>query len=194
MRNDPNQIKTPAFFQRDAVSVAEALIGVILEVDGNGGKIVETEAYGREDPASHSYLGKTSRNNAMFGSVGTAYVYRSYGLHWCLNFVCENASAVLIRALEPQTGLETMRVRRGTAKETLLCAGPGRLCQALGITRHLDGRSLFAAPFRLSLGEGRTDICRGARIGLTKAADVPWRFGAKGSAFLSRPFREPQSV
>ncbi|MGT2445442.1 DNA-3-methyladenine glycosylase [Ensifer sp. ENS03] len=196
MRHDPNQMEriTPAFFGRDAVSVAEALIGVILEVNGIGGKIVETEAYGREDPASHSYVGKTARNNAMFGPAGTAYVYRSYGLHWCLNFVCENASAVLLRAIEPQTGLGTMRIRRGTARETVLCAGPGRLCQALGVTRHLDGRSLFAAPFYLTVGEGETDVCRGPRIGVTRAADVRWRFGAQGSAFLSHPFPDPVPV
>jgi DNA-3-methyladenine glycosylase len=180
-----------AFFDRYAVDVAEALIGTVMEVDGVGGIIVETEAYTIEDPASHSHKGATKRNASMFGAAGNAYVYRSYGLHWCLNFVCEAGSAVLIRAIEPTTGIELMRQRRSSANRLHLCAGPGRLCQALAISQDLDGLSLFSAPFRLSAGSSAVDVCRGPRVGISKAVDLPWRFGARGSGFLSRGFPDP---
>ncbi|WP_457584967.1 DNA-3-methyladenine glycosylase [Ensifer canadensis] len=179
---------SPAFFDRSAVCVAEALIGTTLEVNGVGGVIVETEAYTMEDPASHSFTGPTVRNASMFGAAGSAYVYRSYGLHWCLNFVCEAGSAVLIRALEPTIGTTAMRLRRSTDNPRILCAGPGRLCQALAVSQNLDGFSLFCAPFRLSSGPGTIKTCRGTRVGISKAADLPWRFGASGSIYLSRSF------
>ncbi|OOG72908.1 3-methyladenine DNA glycosylase [Sinorhizobium sp. A49] len=182
---------SPAFFNRDAVGVAEALIGTEFEVDGVGGIIVETEAYTMADAASHSHKGRTKRNAAMFGPASSAYVYRSYGLHWCLNFVCETGSAVLIRALEPTIGIETMRQRRATANAYLLCAGPGRLCQALAVSQKLDGLSLSSAPFRLSAGRGMVELCQGPRVGISQAVDRPWRFGAKGSRYLSRRFPEP---
>lgn len=180
-------------FSRDSVAVAPLLLGVTLLVDGVGGRIVEVEAYDREDPASHSHGGPTPRNESMFGAPGRAYVYRSYGIHWCLNFVCRepgHGAGVLIRALEPQVGLETMRQRRGLADERLLCSGPGKLCQALGIDRSLDGHPLDAPPFELAAatGPGAAIVC-GPRIGISKAVDQPWRFGIKGSRYLSRPFR-----
>jgi DNA-3-methyladenine glycosylase len=182
-------------FAASSVEVAKKLIGVTLRVHGVGGRIVETEAYDRADPASHSYPGPTPRNQTMFGPPGHAYVYRSYGLHWCLNFVCReegHGAGVLIRAIEPAHGIDVMRERRGLHEAHLLCAGPGRVGQALGITRALDGASLAAPPFELSAapaGGPRLSIARGPRIGITKAADVPWRFGLRGSRYLSRPFR-----
>ena len=180
------------FFARDVHTVAEELIGATFLVDGVGGKIVELEAYHHEDPAAHGYRGRTGRNASMFGPPGHAYVYRSYGIHWCVNFVCEPegiADAVLIRALEPTQGLETMRRRRGLDNERLLCAGPGRLCQALGITREHDGLPLDRPPFRLQARRERAEIVRGPRIGITRAAELPWRYGLAGSRFLSRPLR-----
>jgi len=171
--------------------VAPELVGVELYVDGVGGRIVEVEAYDHEDPAAHSYRGRTERNASMFGPPGHAYVYRSYGVHWCLNFVCGPegvASAVLIRALEPLAGVETMRKRRGLDSLRLLCSGPGRLCQALAVTRDHDGLSLAAPPFELRPREGAVDVVAGPRIGLTKAVERPWRYGLAGSGFLSRPF------
>ncbi len=178
------------FFARDAVTVAKALIGVRLLVDGVGGLIVETEAYDRDDPASHSFNGQTPRNAVMFGPSGRAYVYRIYGAHWCLNVVCdgEPRGAVLIRALEPTDGLPLMMERRGTSDPRLLCSGPGRLCQALAVTRAHDGLALDEPPFALFAADRPFALAIGPRIGLTKAADVPWRFGAAGSRFLSRPF------
>ena len=141
-----------AFFARSVHEVAPELVGARLTVDGVGGTIVEVEAYDSDDPASHGYRGRTARNGAMFGPPGTAYVYRSYGIHWCLNLVCEaegTPAAVLVRALEPDTGIETMRERRHLDEARLLCAGPGRLCQALGVTGEHDGLALDAPPFEL---------------------------------------------
>jgi DNA-3-methyladenine glycosylase len=180
------------FFARSVHDVAPELIGVTLLVDGVGGPIVEVEAYDHEDPAAHGYRGRTERNATMFGPPGHAYVYRSYGIHWCLNFVCEGegvASAVLIRALEPTHGLETMRARRGRADERLLCAGPGRLCQALGLTREHDGLALDGPPFRLEQRSGEPEVLRGPRIGITRAVERPWRYGLAGSRYLSRALR-----
>jgi DNA-3-methyladenine glycosylase len=180
------------FFARSVHEVAPDLIGVTLLVDGVGGDIVEVEAYDHEDPAAHGYGGRTERNASMFGPPGHAYVYRSYGVHWCLNFVCEeegSASAVLIRALEPAHGLDAMRERRGLDNPRLLCAGPGRLCQALGVTQVHDGLALDEPPFELLARETELEIAVGPRIGITKAADRPWRYGLAGSLFLSRSMR-----
>ena len=181
----------PADFAGEAYDVALQLIGATLLIDGVGGRIVETEAYDREDPASHSYSGPTARNAAMFGPPGRAYVYRSYGIHWCLNFVCREAghgAGVLIRAVEPIAGLNVMRERRGLDDLRLLCAGPGRVGQALGVTSDLIGRRLDQPPFAVLAPKEQHDVVIGPRIGISKAADVPWRFGLAGSAFLSRRF------
>jgi len=169
--------------------VAPELIGATLLVDGVGGVLVEVEAYDQEDPAAHGYRGRTPRNASMFGPAGQAYVYRSYGIHWCLNLACAEegrAEAVLIRALEPTHGLETMRERRGLADPRLLCSGPGRLCQALGITREHDGLRLDGPPFELLRREREPELASAPRIGITRAADVEWRYVEKGSRFLSR--------
>ena len=179
-------------FTADSATVASRLIGALLLVDGVGGRIVETEAYDRKDPASHSHAGPTARNSSMFGPPGHAYVYRSYGLHWCLNLVCREAghgAGVLIRALEPLQGLEVMRERRGMSDDRLLCAGPGRVGQALGITRAHDGLPLDSPPFCVLPPRGQVPVVCGPRIGISRAMDVPWRFGWRGSRFLSRPFR-----
>jgi DNA-3-methyladenine glycosylase len=183
---------TKAFFARSVHEVAPELIGVTLLVDGSGGMIVEVEAYDHEDPAAHGYRGRTARNASMFGPPGHAYVYRSYGIHWCLNLVCEEegiASAVLLRALEPTHGLDVMRLRRGLEEPRLLCAGPGRLCQALAVTRDHDGLALDEPPFRLEARGSDGDVARGPRVGITRAADRPWRYGLSGSRYLSRPLR-----
>jgi DNA-3-methyladenine glycosylase len=180
------------FFARDVHDVAEELIGATFLVDGVGGTIVELEAYHHEDPAAHGFRGRTARNASMFGPPGHAYVYRSYGIHWCVNFVCERegvASAVLIRALEPTRGLGEMRRRRGLDDERLLCAGPGRLCQALGITRAHDGLPLDEPPFELRKRRTAPQVVRGRRVGISRAAERPWRYGLAGSRFLSRPLR-----
>jgi DNA-3-methyladenine glycosylase len=180
-----------SFFARDAVTVARDLIGVTFMVGDAGGAIVEAEAYDQTDPASHSYGGRrTPRNESMFGPPGHAYVYRSYGVHWCLNFTCgTTGAAVLIRALEPLFGIEAMKKRRGNVKPAQLCAGPGRLTQALGITGALDGKSLDAPPFSLLPATSGFEIAVGPRIGITRGMDLEWRFGAVGSRFLSRRFR-----
>jgi DNA-3-methyladenine glycosylase len=178
-----------SLFARHPVEVARELIGAELTLHGVGGEIVETEAYHHEDPASHSHAGPTPRNAAMFGPVGRAYVYRSYGIHWCLNIVCgtEPGSAVLIRALRPTHGLELMAERRGLTEPRRLCSGPGKLCQALAVTREHDGRPVEEAPFQLAWSPAR-EVVAGPRIGISRAADLPWRFGLAGSRYLSRPF------
>ena len=179
------------FLDREAAIVAPELLGAKFLVDGVGGMIVEVEAYHPTDPASHSFRGPTPRNGAMFAGPPRVYVYRSYGIHWCINFVCANASAVLIRALEPTDGLAKMRRRRGLDDPRALCSGPGKLCAALAVTGALDGRMLDAPPFRLELSPKPAAIAVGKRIGITKAVDVPWRFGIAGSRFLSKPFPRP---
>ncbi len=177
------------FFARSVHEVAPDLIGVTLLVDGVGGRIVEVEAYDQEDPASHAHGGRTPRNAAMFGPAGQAYVYRSYGIHWCLNLVCAEEGvpqAALIRALEPTAGLEEQRRRRGVSDERALCSGPGKLCQALAITREQDGLALDLPPFRLEERGEVPEIVTGPRIGITRATELPWRYGLAGSRYLSR--------
>jgi DNA-3-methyladenine glycosylase len=180
-----------SFFARSVHDVAPELVGAELYVDGVGGRIVEVEAYDHEDPAAHGFRGRTDRNASMFGPPGHAYVYRSYGIHWCLNFVCEEegvASAVLIRALEPTQGMETMAARRRGAEPRLLASGPGRLCEALAITRDHDGLPLDRPPFELRGRRGDPALVVGPRVGITKAIERPWRYGLAGSRFVSRPF------
>jgi DNA-3-methyladenine glycosylase len=172
--------------------VAPDLIGAVLLVDGVGGRIVEVEAYDQTDPAAHSFGGPTSRNAVMFGPPGYAYVYRSYGIHWCVNLVCEpkgSAAAVLIRAIEPTVGLAVMRRRRGVADARLLCSGPGRVCEALRITHAHNGLALDKPPFALFARTDAVEVIAGPRIGITKAVEKPWRYGLKGSRFLSKPFK-----
>src|SRR3954470_4446386 len=184
------------FFARSVHEVGPELVGATLLVDGVGGTIVEVEVSDHEDPASHGFRGRTERNAAMFGPPGHAYVYRSYGIHWCLNLVCEEegvANAVLLRALEPTHGLDAMRARRGLEEPRLLCSGPGRLCQALGITRELDGRPLDRPPFELREREEPVETIAVPRIGITRAADLPWRYAESGSRFLSRAAAAPSS-
>lgn len=176
------------FFDREAAIVAPDLLGATLLVNGVGGLIVETEAYHPQDPASHSYNGPTPRNAAMFGPPARVYVYRSYGIHWCLNFVCRNASAVLIRAIEPTAGIDQMRERRGVDDIHQLCSGPGKLCEAMAVSRDLDGHALSEPPFSFVPGQATHAIAIGPRIGITKAVEKPWRFGVKDSPFLSRKF------
>jgi len=181
-----------AFFARSVHEVAPELIGATLLFNGVGGEIVEIEAYHHTDPAAHSYRGPTARNAVMFGPPGYAYVYRSYGIHWCLNFVCEqegSASALLIRALRPTEGLDRMRRRRGLKDERLLCSGPGRLCEALGISIKHSGLALDSPPYELCARASKPEIAVGIRIGITKAVELPWRYGLAGSKFLSKPFR-----
>ena len=183
--------RTRKFFTRSVHAVAPDLIGATLLFDGVGGTIVEVEAYHHTDPAAHSYIGPTERNRVMFGPPGYAYVYRSYGIHWCLNFVCEpegSAAAVLIRALAPTAGLGVMRRRRGVKDERQLCSGPGKICEALGITREHNGLALDRPPFELRAAASPPAIIRGVRIGISKAVEKPWRYGFKDSRFLSKPF------
>jgi len=178
-----------AFFARSVHEVAPDLVGATLLVNGVGGIIVELEAYHHTDPAAHSFRGPTPRNSVMFGPPGFVYVYRSYGIHWCVNFVCEkegSASAVLIRALQPTHGIATMRRRRRWQDERSLCSGPGKLTEALGITIAHNGLPLDAAPFALHARTETPEIAAGVRIGITKAVDLPWRYGVKDSKFLSK--------
>ena len=184
------------FFARSVHEVAPDLIGATLLVDGVGGRIVEVEAYDQEDPASHGFRGRTARNATMFGPPGRAYVYRSYGIHWCLNLVCGDdgiAEAVLIRALEPTHGVPAQRARRGVDDVRALCSGPGKLCQALGVTRDHDGLPLGRPPFRLDEREEIPEIVTGPRIGITQATELSWRYALRGSPFLSRALRAPSA-
>jgi DNA-3-methyladenine glycosylase len=178
------------FFARSVHEVAPDLIGATLLVDGVGGRIVEVEAYDQEDPASHAYRGRTARNAAMFGPPGHAYIYRSYGVHWCLNLVCGDRGvpeAVLVRALEPTSGLDVQESRRGVKDVRALCSGPGKLCQALGITREHDGLALDLPPFELEARVELPEIVTGPRIGITRATELNWRYMSANSRFLSRP-------
>jgi DNA-3-methyladenine glycosylase len=183
------QRRKAELFSAPSVDAARLLIGWTLTVDGVGGRIVETEAYHFEDPASHSFSGPTPRNAVMFGPPGVIYVYRSYGIHWCMNLVCGPVpgSAVLIRALEPTLGIDLMIARRGLEDPRLLCSGPGRLCQALAVTRAHNGLRVDHAPFALE-PDPPAQVVVGPRIGITKAVDVPWRFGERGSRYVSKPF------
>ena len=169
--------------------VAPDLIGVTLLVDGVGGRIVEVEAYDQEDPASHGYRGRTARNESMFGPPGHAYVYRSYGIHWCLNLVCGEEGvpeAALIRALEPTARLDSQRRRRSAEDIRALCSGPGKLCQALGITREHDGLPLDRRPFRIDDRGAPPEIVTAPRIGITRATELSWRYLEAGSPYVSR--------
>lgn len=184
----------PFDFARPAAAVAPQLIGARFLVDGVGGVIVEAEAYDRTDPASHSFRGPTKRNASMFGPPGRAYVYRSYGLHWCLNVVCEAGGAVLLRAIAPTDGLDAMAARRGTPMPRLLCAGPGRVCQALAVTDALDGLPLDQPPFRFEPCAEPVTVLTDRRIGITRGVETPWRFLLAGSPFVSRPARRVDRV
>jgi DNA-3-methyladenine glycosylase len=195
----PPLVEARIDFSAPAHEVARRLIGVTLLVDGVGGRIVETEAYDQADPASHTFGGPTARNAAMFGPPGHVYVYRSYGLHWCVNTVCREAghgAGVLLRALEPTHGIAIQQARRGLQDVRLLCAGPGRLAQALGVDGSFNGRPLDGPPFALLEPGGAATagkapplaVVTGPRIGISKAVDVPWRFGLRGSRYLSRAF------
>ncbi|BAT60332.1 3-methyladenine DNA glycosylase [Variibacter gotjawalensis] len=188
----PQKVLGRDFFARSVHEVAPDLIGATFLFGGAGGVIVEVEAYHHTDPAAHSFNGLTPRNAVMFGPPGYAYVYRSYGIHWCVNFVCEaegSASAVLLRAIAPSEGIDAMIDRRGTDDVRALCSGPGKVCAALGITNAHNGLRLDRAPYRLLPRNRDVDIVTGVRIGITKAADLPWRYGLAGSRFLSKPFR-----
>lgn len=182
-----------SFFDRSVHDAARDLIGCALLFRGAGGTIVETESYQRDDPACHAYVGLTPRTATLFGPPGRAYVYLSYGIHSCLNFVCEpegEAAAVLVRALEPQRGIEGMRRRRARRNLRELCSGPGKLTEALGIDLDLNGAPLDAPPFELRPRAGAwrdVKVGTGTRIGITRAAELPWRFCAVGSEYLSRP-------
>ena len=188
---DPALVPAHIDFGAHSHEVARQLIGLTLLVDGVGGRIVETEAYDQTDPASHTYMGPTARNAAMFGPPGHVYVYRSYGLHWCMNLVCREAghgAGVLLRALEPTQGLDVMRARRGLQDVRLLCAGPGRLAQALGVDHSWNGRPVQEPLFALLEGGLQADVIAGSRIGISKAVETPWRFGERGSRYLSKGF------
>jgi DNA-3-methyladenine glycosylase len=183
-----------SFFARSVHEVAPELIGATLLFEGVGGRVVEVEAYHHTDPAAHSFRGPTERNAVMFGPPGFTYVYRSYGIHWCLNLVCEpkgSAAAVLIRALEPTEGLDLIRARRGVVRDEDLCNGPGKLTQALGIELTENGTSLVEGPVLLHPREpawADPAVVAGTRIGITKAAELPWRFCAAGSRHVSKPW------
>jgi len=183
-----------AFFSREVTLVARELLGAELLVDGVGGIITETEAYHPDEPASHAHRGPTLRNNAMFLGPGHVYVYRSYGIHWCFNLVCADAAAVLIRAMEPTHGIERMAERRGLSHPRDLCSGPGKLCTALNITKCEDGLRLSDPPFSFRPASEAPPVVVGPRIGITKAAELPLRFGIAGSAYLSCAFRPPATM
>ncbi len=194
---NPGKLLKRAFFARSVHEVAPDLIGATLLVNGVGGIIVEVEAYHHTDPAAHSFRGPTPRNRVMFGPPGFAYVYRSYGIHWCVNFVCEkegSASAVLIRALEPTHGLAAMRRRRRITDARSLCSGPGKLTEALAITAAHNGLALDAPPFALLARSTSAEVVSGVRIGITKAVELPWRYGLRGSKFLSKPFGQTTAL
>jgi len=182
------EIMDKSFFERPVLDVAQDLIGSTLLFNGVGGIIVETEAYSPEDAASHAFNGPTKRNSSMFGQAGHAYIYRSYGIHWCLNAVCLPGSAVLIRALEPTAGIPLMRARRGVEANRLLCSGPGRLSQALAIQGNHDGLPFTQKPFEVVARQKSMPVQTGKRIGISKAVDELWRFGLGGSEFLSKKF------
>jgi DNA-3-methyladenine glycosylase len=183
----PDQLQH--FFSRDAVEVAADLLGALLHVRSTAGTVVETEAYKQDDPASHSFRGRTPRNSAMFGAAGHAYVYRSYGIHWCLNVVCNPGEAVLIRALQPSYGLDRMSKRRNVSDPRALCSGPGKLGQALAIDLNDNHRPFCEPEFHIWPGHRLTDedILSGPRIGISVAKDRNWRFTVRSSPFLSRP-------
>jgi DNA-3-methyladenine glycosylase len=185
----PESVDINAFFSREVTTVARELLGAELLFDGVGGIITETEAYHPSDPASHSFAGPTPRNASMFLGPGRIYVYRSYGIHWCFNLVCAGAAAVLIRAIEPTQGLERMAERRGLSDPRDLCSGPGKVGQALNITRAQDGMLLSEPPFSFRAASEAPPVVIGPRIGISKAVEQPWRFGIAGSAFLSRGFK-----
>jgi DNA-3-methyladenine glycosylase len=184
----------PAFYGRPVVEVAQDLLGCTVSHDGVSGVIVETEAYHDSEPACHAFVGVTARTETLFGPPGLAYVYRSYGIHALLNAVCEPegvGAAVLIRALEPLEGLDAMRARRGLDASEDLCSGPGKLTQALGIELHHNGSDLSRGPIAIGPpppGWEEVERLAGPRIGITKAADLPWRFCAVGSRSVSRPW------
>jgi len=170
--------------------VAHDLVGWTLLVDGVGGVLVETEAYAPDDPASHAFRGPTRRNAVMFGPPGHLYVYRSYGIHWCANVVCDDedvGAAVLLRAIEPTSGLEQMRARRGLDDERLLASGPGRLTQALGLSDADDGADVTLPPFSLEPPTTQPEVVASTRIGITRAVERRWRYSVAGSTFVSRP-------
>lgn len=179
-------------FSQDSYKVAHQLIGVTFAVNGVGGVIVETEAYDQSEPASHTFVGPTTRNASMFGPPGCAYVYRSYGIHWCLNFVCQaegHGAGVLIRAIEPVIGLQQILERRGVKNVRDLCSGPGKVGQALAIAHSYNGMPLSEPPFELIPAGKSVDVVSGPRIGISRAVDLPWRFGLASSPFLSKPFK-----
>lgn len=184
----PSQSDITTLLSGDIVAAARALIGATLLVDGVGGQIVEIEAYHFDEPASHSFRGQTPRNGAMYLGPGHAYIYRSYGIHWCLNFTGVPGTAILIRAIAPEFGLPAMRSRRGLDDPRTLASGPGKLCAALGIDLTQNGRRLHQPPFDVTLPSTAAPLVVGARIGISKAVELPWRFGLAGSPFLSRRF------
>ena len=186
---DTTRDELAMFFSRDAEIVAQELVGWELYVNGVGGRIVETEAYGHNDAASHSFRGQTPRNKSMFGDAAHVYIYRSYGIHLCLNIVCRTGHAVLLRAIEPLQGIDRMVTRRNTGTLTQLCSGPGKLASALGLDHAMDGSSAYQPPFELRKGTAHA-ILVGTRIGITKNPDAPWRFGLKGARYLSRGFSD----
>jgi DNA-3-methyladenine glycosylase len=190
----------PSFYARPVLEVARDLIGCVITHEDTAGVVVETEAYHDSEPASHAYVGLTPRTSTLFGPPGRAYVYRSYGIHALLNAVCEPVgvgAAVLIRALEPVSGIDHMRVRRGVDAERQLCSGPGKLTQALGIGLSFNGSDLLRGPVVFSARPRAwrdVPVAIDTRIGITKAAELPWRFLAVGNRHVSRPVRRVAAV